>query len=110
MSVGPAAKKRLLTRADDQSLLTGLQAIPQWNAYFGSPSGNFLGLIAAAIFIPGTVFGYPADWICSYFGRKMCIYVGSVLIIAGGIWNGLSQNTTQFIVCEWRALHSCRWR
>jgi MFS family permease len=81
----------------DQSLLTGLQAIPQWNTYFHSPSGNWLGLIAATIFIPGIIFGFPADWICDRWGRRWAIYLGSVLIIIGGIFNGLSQNAGQFM-------------
>ncbi|RSH88913.1 hypothetical protein EHS25_002575 [Saitozyma podzolica] len=81
----------------DQSLLTGLQAIPQWNTYFHSPTGNWLGLIAATIFIPGIIFGFPADWICDRYGRRWAIYLGSFLIIAGGIFNGLSQNAGQFM-------------
>ncbi|GFZ47588.1 hypothetical protein JCM24511_05332 [Saitozyma sp. JCM 24511] len=81
----------------DQSLLTGLQAIPQWNTYFHSPAGNWLGLIAASLFLPGIVFGFPADWIAARWGRRWAIYVGSILIIIGGIWNGLAQNAGQFM-------------
>lgn len=32
----------------DASLLNGLQAMPQWKAYFNSPSSSFLGLIYAS--------------------------------------------------------------
>ncbi|KAM0748630.1 hexose transporter protein [Meredithblackwellia eburnea MCA 4105] len=81
----------------DQSLLTGLQAIPQWNSYFHSPAGNELGLIASAIFIPGVVAGIPAEWISERWGRKAVIFFGSFLIIVGGIFNALSQNRGQFI-------------
>jgi MFS family permease len=98
----PVINERLLLQSylDDQSLLTGLQAIPQWNSYFHSPSGNWLGLIAACIFLPAIVLSWPAAWICTAFGRRWCIILGSVLIIAGAIFNAMSQDTTQFMVCK----------
>lgn len=65
--------------------------------YFHSPAGNWLGLIAASLFLPGIVFGFPADWIAARWGRRWAIYVGSILIIIGGIWNGLAQNAGQFM-------------
>lgn len=85
---------------DDQSLLTGLQALPQWNDYFNSPSGDYLGLIAACIFIPGVVFGFPAAWICNTWGRKVCVLVGSVVLIVGMVFNALSTSAGQFMGCE----------
>ncbi|KAJ8133245.1 hypothetical protein O1611_g378 [Lasiodiplodia mahajangana] len=42
----------------DASLLNGLQNIPQWNAYFGNPSGNYLSLISASLFLPAIVAPY----------------------------------------------------
>ncbi|KAL4874294.1 hexose transporter protein [Aspergillus karnatakaensis] len=82
----------------DQGLLTGLQAMPTWNEYFDSPSGHWLGIISAAILLPGIVMGFPAAWICNTWGRKVCVMIGSVLVIAGAIWNALSPNTVHFIV------------
>ena len=72
----------------------------------GKPAGNWLGLIAACIFLPGIVFGFPASWICRVWGRKMCVYVGSFLIVVGAIWNALSPNVHHFMGCE--SMPSCQ--
>ncbi|KAJ5621816.1 hypothetical protein N7528_005048 [Penicillium herquei] len=82
----------------DQSLLTSLQAMSYWNAYFDSPSGDWLGIISAAILIPGIVMGFPGAWICNTWGRKYCILIGCVFIVAGGIWNGLCTTANQFLI------------
>ncbi|XHF96667.1 hypothetical protein AWENTII_000287 [Aspergillus wentii] len=82
----------------DQSLLTGLQAMPSWNTYFNSPSGQWLGIISAAIFLPGIVMGFPAAWMCNVWGRKWCILVGCVFIIAGAVWNALARTAVEFLV------------
>ncbi|ETS76806.1 hypothetical protein PFICI_12193 [Pestalotiopsis fici W106-1] len=81
----------------DQSLLTGLQALPQWTSYFNHPSSTLLGLMSAAIFLPGIFMGFVAAWICGRWGRKNCVLVGATLMIVGGIWNALSADTAQFI-------------
>ncbi|PYH92063.1 hexose transporter protein [Aspergillus ellipticus CBS 707.79] len=82
----------------DQSLLTGLQAMPFWTTYFDNPKGDWLGIISAAILMPGIVMGFPAAWICNTWGRKVCIYCGCVFIIAGAIWNALATNAIQFLI------------
>ncbi|RTE77656.1 hypothetical protein BHE90_007881 [Fusarium euwallaceae] len=82
----------------DQSLLTGLQALPQWNEYFDSPHGTRLGLIAACIFLPGIIFGFPAAWICTHWGRKWCVIIGAAFIVVGAIWNGLAPDLEHFMV------------
>ncbi|KAJ9156586.1 Hexose transporter protein [Pleurostoma richardsiae] len=60
----------------DQSLLTGLQSLPEWNKFFDNPS---------------------AAWICSAWGRKWCVLIGASLIVVGGVWKGLSTSTSQFM-------------
>ena len=82
---------------DDQSLLAGLQAIPGWQTYFGRPTGTYLGIIAASIFLPALIVAFVADYLCTKFGRKKIIYVGSLLIVIGGIFNALSQSGGQFM-------------
>jgi len=64
--------------------------------YFGSPTGTTLGIVTAALFLPAIVFSFIGDYLCQRFGRKPTIYLGSVLIIAGGIWNGMAQDLGQF--------------
>ncbi|KAJ6015965.1 hypothetical protein N7540_010556 [Penicillium herquei] len=82
----------------DQSLLTSLQAMSYWNDYFDTPTGDWLGIISAAILIPGIVMGFPAAWICNTWGRKYCILIGCLFSVAGGIWNGLCTTANQFLV------------
>jgi hypothetical protein len=86
--------------SDDQTLLAGVQAIPAWNSYFGAPSGQQLGLITASLCLPAIIFSFVGDYLCTRFGRKITVYIGSVLIIAGGLWNGMSQNVGQFVACK----------
>jgi MFS family permease len=64
------------------------------------PSGLFLGLIAACIFLPALIMCFVADWFCTKFGRKKVIYLGSVLIVIGAIFNALSQNAAHFMGCR----------
>lgn len=85
---------------DDQSLLTGLQALPQWTTYFNDPKGQWLGLISACILLPGVVFGFPAAWVCNTWGRKAGVLLGASFIVVGTIWNGLAQTTAQFMACK----------
>ncbi|KAJ2958868.1 hypothetical protein NQZ79_g5622 [Umbelopsis isabellina] len=73
------------TNGYDGSLLNGLQSLPQWNNYFGNPSGAALGTLSS-----GTTFGLiasliPAAWICDKFGRRWPIIVGSGITIAGAV-------------------------
>ncbi|RSH90472.1 hypothetical protein EHS25_001077 [Saitozyma podzolica] len=81
----------------DQSLLTGLQALPRWNSYFHSPTGNILGLYAASIFLPSIFTAFIGDYISSRYGRRIAIWIGSVFIIAGALVNGLAKNPGMFI-------------
>ncbi|KAL0066154.1 hypothetical protein AAF712_006778 [Marasmius tenuissimus] len=83
--------------SDDQSLLTGLQAIPAWGEYFSHPTGNHLGLITASLFFPAIVFCPVGGWIANEYGRRVAIWIGVVLLIAGAIVNALSRNVNEFI-------------
>ena len=64
--------------------------------YFGRPRGLTLGIVTAALFLPAIVCSFVGDWLCQRFGRKITIYIGSTLIIIGGIWNALAQDLGQF--------------
>lgn len=66
-------------------------------SYFGTPTGNILGLFAASIFLPSIITAFIGDWIAAKYGRRVAVWVGSVLIIIGALLNGLAQNTGQFI-------------
>lgn len=81
----------------DQSLLSALQSIPQWNEFFDNPKDMWLGLIAASLFFPALITVFISSWISQRFGRRPAIWVGATLIVAGALLNGLAQNTGQFI-------------
>jgi MFS family permease len=54
-------------------------------------------LIAACIFLPAFVMGFVGGWMCDKFGRRWVVWGGSVIIIIGAIFNGLSQSVGQFM-------------
>ncbi|OAA65646.1 General substrate transporter [Niveomyces insectorum RCEF 264] len=68
----------------DGALLSCLQELPTWNNYFNSPSGSYLGVISACLFLPAIVSPYAADFINSRWGRKPTLVVASVLLFMGG--------------------------
>jgi MFS family permease len=69
--------------------------------YFGTPTGNLLGIITASLFLPAIFCSFVGDWLCTRFGRRITVMVGSVFIIAGGAWNGMSQSLAHFIACTY---------
>lgn len=81
----------------DASLMNGLQAIPQWQEYFDHPSGSVLGLISASLFLPAIVTPFLASWINGLWGRKICLLVGSLLLILGAFLNAFAKDLGTFI-------------
>ena len=81
----------------DASLMNGLQAIPQWESYFNNPSGSVLGFISASLFLPAIVTPFMASWINGRWGRKICLAVGSLLLILGAFLNAFATNLGTFI-------------
>ncbi|KAM0495210.1 hypothetical protein D7B24_001378 [Verticillium nonalfalfae] len=81
----------------DASLMNGLQAIPEWEEYFNNPSGSVLGFISASLFLPAIVTPFAASWINGLWGRKVCLGVGSVLLILGAFLNAFATNIGTFI-------------
>jgi MFS family permease len=71
--------------------------------YFGTPTGNLLGIITASLFLPAIFCSFIGDWLCTRFGRRITVMIGSVFIIAGGAWNGMSQSLAHFIACTCRS-------
>jgi MFS family permease len=81
----------------DASLMNGLQAIPEWDEYFDNPSGSVLGLISASLFLPAIVTPFVASWINGLWGRKVCLLVGSLLLILGAFLNAFAKDLPTFI-------------
>ncbi|KAK1235083.1 hypothetical protein PQX77_001702 [Marasmius sp. AFHP31] len=65
----------------DSTLFNGLQSMPQWNAYFDTPSGKRLGLIMASMYFPQLVTTPIAAWISDSFGRKKAAWIGCSSVV-----------------------------
>ncbi|KKY27969.1 putative sugar transporter [Phaeomoniella chlamydospora] len=84
----------------DGSLMNGLQALDQWQAFMDSPTGSWLGLINAVYWL-GAGITYPAAaWISNTYGRKPGIYLGYVFLILGSVLQTAAQNDVQFILAR----------
>ncbi|KAM0748181.1 general substrate transporter [Meredithblackwellia eburnea MCA 4105] len=81
----------------DASLLTGLQSLPQWNKFFGSPSGTKLGLISASLFFPAIPCAFISDKLGEYTGRRPQVWFGATLIIIGALVNSLGHSLGTFV-------------
>ncbi|KAK1236254.1 hypothetical protein PQX77_000488 [Marasmius sp. AFHP31] len=81
----------------DSALITGLQSMPTWNNYFGTPSGKRLGIIMASAALP-QIFTSPfAGWIADRFGRKMGTWIGCIGIVAGAFIGCFAHNDGMLI-------------
>ena len=56
------------------------------------------------IFLPAIVLGFVGDAISMRYGRRVLIWGGSVIILAGAIFQALSRNRGQFMGCKWTNL------
>ncbi|KAK7056690.1 hypothetical protein VNI00_002407 [Paramarasmius palmivorus] len=81
----------------DGTVLNGLQSLPQWNQYFGNPSGATLGLMGACLYFPVIVLAPLASWFNDGVGRKSSIAIGSLGVIAGSLLGSLVTNKAMFM-------------
>lgn len=105
----------------DGSLLTGLQALPEWKRDFGSPKGYTLGMISASYFLyvvvaalqrasqserltpppfalrPKIVTPFVVAAIADKWGRKITLHIGAFLMIAGALVGTFSYSRGQLI-------------
>ncbi|KAH9037798.1 general substrate transporter [Lactarius pseudohatsudake] len=67
----------------DSSLINGLQPLQTWQAQFGSPHGEILGIVTSTQMIGG-LMGLPFAPRCSdRFGRRVAMFAGALLMLAG---------------------------
>lgn len=84
----------------DGSLMNGLQALPQWQDYFGNPTGALLGLVNAVQSI-GSVLALPIVGILAdRYGRKAVLLTGIIGVILATIVQATSTTLAQFIVAR----------
>lgn len=69
----------------DGSLINGLLAIPSFNQNLGDIDSNLLGLTIAGISLGGLPSFIPASYVSDYMGRRFCVAIGSLLMLAGSI-------------------------
>ena len=85
LTLVPAVLMSEVTSGIDSSMLTGLQAVTEWNNYFDQPSGAILGLMSAAYSL-GSFLSLPLiNIIMDGYGRKLAIIVACVWVRSGGI-------------------------
>ncbi|KAF9051359.1 hexose transporter [Panaeolus papilionaceus] len=74
------------TNGFDGSMMNGLQSLPQWDGYFGHPTGGKLGLLNAIQHI-GSLAAYPfSPYMADGLGRRTSIFFGaSIMCIATAV-------------------------
>ncbi|KAJ5634253.1 hypothetical protein N7528_002095 [Penicillium herquei] len=80
----------------DGSLFNGLQSLNQWTEYFGNPDTNTLGLMNSAGFLPGCLASFFGDGMQHLFGKRVTVWVSSVIALAGVIVISLSTSVGMF--------------
>lgn len=96
----PACLISEITSGIDSSMLTGLQAVAEWNDYFGQPSGAILGLMTASYGL-GSFLSLPLmAIIMDRWGRKFAIIISTAWIAIGSVIQGVSINIGMFVVAR----------
>lgn len=81
-------------------MMNGLQQVDQWQDYFGHPTGSVLGVFNAIQSIGG-IAGLPfAPYLNDKFGRRMTIFIGSIIMLVGVALQSAAQNVGMFIGCR----------
>jgi hypothetical protein len=79
------------TSGFDSSMMNGIQTISYWEHYFDYPTGPRLGILTASYSL-GSLVALPfVPTVNERWGRKMAIYLGSVIMIIGAVLQGASQ-------------------
>ncbi|KAI9461627.1 general substrate transporter [Lactarius psammicola] len=81
----------------DSSLVNGLQLLKTWRAQFGFPRGEILGIVTATQMIGG-LMGLPFAPRCSdRFGRRVTLFAGALLMLAGVALQAAALSIAPFI-------------
>jgi MFS family permease len=80
------------TSGFDSSMINGIQTIPYWEEHVDYPAGARLGILTASYSL-GSLLALPlVPLVNERWGRKVAIYVGSVIMIIGAVLQGASQH------------------
>ncbi|KAH7409640.1 hexose transporter protein [Cadophora sp. MPI-SDFR-AT-0126] len=82
----------------DSSMLNSMQALPQWQAYFGKLTGTRLGAMTFGPTGSILISVLISSQLCEKFGRRYPICGGSLIIILGSILQTAAINYSMFVV------------
>lgn len=85
----------------DASLMNGLLAIPRFNLdVVQDSSSSTLGLMIGAISLGGLAGLVPAGYTSDYFGRKICLVCGTLVMIIASIVQALTSGPSAFLATK----------
>jgi MFS family permease len=87
-----------ITNGYDQSMLNGLQIIPGWRKYFGTPTGQRLGTISNGVRFGQIGALFVIAPLIQRYGRRVPIAIGSVILLVGVVLQTTAQNYGMFVV------------
>ncbi|KAK7416180.1 hypothetical protein QQX98_005377 [Neonectria punicea] len=82
----------------DASMLNGMQSLPQWQKFFGEPTGSRLGAMTFGPTGGVLISVLISSQLCDRFGRRWPICGGSLIIILGSILQTASVNYGMFVL------------
>ncbi|KAJ5871524.1 General substrate transporter [Penicillium soppii] len=74
------------------SMINGLLVLPEFDRFLSGLNTNVRGLIIAAVSLGSFLAFIPASYIADNLGRKICILIGSSLVIIASIVQVSTQN------------------
>ncbi|KFY45409.1 hypothetical protein V495_03000 [Pseudogymnoascus sp. VKM F-4514 (FW-929)] len=85
------------TTGYDGSMLNSSQVMDNWQSYFGSPTGSKLGILNS-IYQIGSIASFPfAPFMADYFGRKIPIAVGCIIMIVGAFLSAFTDGYGMYL-------------
>ncbi|KAK8186015.1 general substrate transporter [Phyllosticta citribraziliensis] len=85
------------TNGYDSSMVNGLLALDQFKEYFDHPTGTIVGLFSSILFLGGVLAQPIVPYLADFFGRRMAIFSGAVVMILGVGLQAASFNLHMFI-------------
>ncbi|KAJ5808278.1 hypothetical protein N7474_009547 [Penicillium riverlandense] len=67
------------------SLINGLLVLPEFETLIGGLKESVLGLIIAALSLGAILSFVPASYVADILGRKICVCLGSILVITAAL-------------------------
>ncbi|KAF4964877.1 hypothetical protein FSARC_7222 [Fusarium sarcochroum] len=78
-------------------MMNGLQSVPAWIKDFDNPSGARLGVLGTMQVI-GAIVSLPiVPWVADRFGRRLPVFIGSVLALLGTALQTAARNINTFL-------------